>query len=89
MMLWDKESIKLKFVSTATRGTAVALAQPLTPANATARKGQMAVHTCHQAPFVSNSSIDHHLLYLINQSKANTAKAGVHLRSFWRCPMVK
>ena len=30
MMLWDKESIKLKFVSTATRGTAVALAQPLT-----------------------------------------------------------
>ena len=30
VMLWDKESIKLKFVSTATPGT-VALSQPLNP----------------------------------------------------------
>ena len=27
------------------------------PANATARKGQMAVNTCHQVHFVSNSNI--------------------------------
>ena len=63
VMLWDKESIKLKFVSAATPSPAQ---HSGTSAASAARKGQIAVHTCHtyrSTSYVGLSQINCNAIY--------------------------